>query len=74
MYKIYHQLICMVGVTMTDLRSYVIGSNDAILNEDGWTTAVSLVGAHHGPGGASGHSFGTPPRGTAGQRQSWGLD
>jgi hypothetical protein len=36
--------------------------------------AVSPVGAHHGPGGASGHSFGTPPRGPAGQRQSRGLD
>jgi hypothetical protein len=48
---------------MTYLRSYVTGSNDAILSEDGRTTAVSLVGAHHGPEGASGHSFGTPPCG-----------
>jgi hypothetical protein len=36
--------------------------------------AVSLVGAHHGPEGASGHSVGTPPRGPAGQRHSQGLD
>jgi hypothetical protein len=35
---------------------------------------LRLVRAHHGPGGALGHSFGTPPRGPAGQRQSRGLD
>jgi hypothetical protein len=28
-----------------------------------------LVGAHLGPGSASWHGFGTPPRGPAGQRQ-----
>jgi hypothetical protein len=59
---------------VTYLRSYVTGSNDAILNEVGRTTAVSLEGAYHGPGGASGHGFGTPPRGPAGQRRSRGLD
>ena len=32
------------------LRSHVTGGNDAILNEVGRTTAVSLVGTHHGPG------------------------
>jgi hypothetical protein len=52
---------------VTYLRPYVTGSNDAILCEVGRTTAVSLVGAHHGPEGVSGHSFGTPPRGPAGQ-------
>jgi hypothetical protein len=31
---------------MTYVSSYVTGSNDAILNEVGRTTAVSLVGAH----------------------------
>jgi hypothetical protein len=31
------------------LRSHVTGGNDAI-NEVGQTTAVSLVGTHHGPG------------------------
>jgi hypothetical protein len=36
--------------------------------------SVSLVGAHHGPRDASGHGFGTAPRGPAGQRQSRGLD
>jgi hypothetical protein len=35
---------------------------------------LSLVGAHYGPGGASGHSFGTPAAGTARQHQSRGLD
>jgi hypothetical protein len=35
---------------------------------------LSLVGAHQRPGVALGHSFGTTPRGPAGQRQSWGLD
>jgi hypothetical protein len=64
----------LVGVTVTYLRSYVRGSNDAILSEVGQTTAVFLVGAHHGPGGASEHSFGKPPCGPAGQRQSRGLD
>jgi hypothetical protein len=38
------------GVTVTCLRSHVTGSNDAILNEVGRTTVVSLVGTHHGPG------------------------
>jgi hypothetical protein len=57
---------------MTYLRSYVTGSNDAILNEVDRTTAVSLVGAHHGPGGGSGHSVGTPPHGPARQHQSQG--
>jgi hypothetical protein len=37
---------------VTDLRSYVTGSNDAIISDAGRTTAVSLVEAHHGPGGA----------------------
>jgi hypothetical protein len=59
---------------VTYLRSYVIGSNDAILNEVGRTMAVSLAGAHHGPGGVLGHRFGTPTRGPAGQSQYWGLD
>jgi hypothetical protein len=58
---------------VTYLRSFVTCSNDAILNMVGRTTAVSLVGAHHGPGGGSGHGFGTPPRGPAGQRQTRGL-
>jgi hypothetical protein len=49
------------------------GSNDAILNEGGQTTAVFGGGACR-PGFALGHSFGTPPRGPAGQRQSPGLD
>jgi hypothetical protein len=40
----------MGGVTVTFLRSHVTGSNDVILNEVGQTTAVSLVGTHHGPG------------------------
>jgi hypothetical protein len=35
---------------------------------------LSLVGAHHGPEGMSGHNFGTPPHGPTGQRQTWGLD
>jgi hypothetical protein len=52
---------------VTYLRSYVTGSNDAILNEVGRTTAVSLVGVHHGLGGASGDSFGISLRGPAGQ-------
>jgi hypothetical protein len=58
------------GVTVTFLRSHVTGSNDAILTEVGRTTAVSFVGTHDGPGDALGHSFGTPPRGPAGQRKS----
>jgi hypothetical protein len=36
----------LAGVTVTYLRSYVTGSNDAILGEVGQTTAVSPVGAH----------------------------
>jgi hypothetical protein len=59
---------------MNYLWSCVIGSNDAILNEVGRTTDVSLVGVHHRPEGASGHSFGTPPSGPAVERQSRGLD
>jgi hypothetical protein len=59
---------------MTYLRTYVTGGNDAILSEVGRTTAVSLVGAYQGPVVTSGHSFGTLPRGPAGQRQSWDLD
>jgi hypothetical protein len=55
------------------LRSYISGSNDTILNEVGRTTAVSLVGVHHGPEGTSGHTFGTPPRGLTEQCQSQGL-
>jgi hypothetical protein len=35
---------------VTFLRSLVTGSNEAILNEADRTTAVSLVGTHHGPG------------------------
>jgi hypothetical protein len=38
------------GVTVTFLRSHVTGSNDVILSEVGRTTAVSLVGTHHGQG------------------------
>jgi hypothetical protein len=59
---------------VTQLRPHVTGSNDAILSEVGQTTAVSLVGAHLRPGFALGHSFGTPPRGPAGQHQSRDLD
>jgi hypothetical protein len=55
---------------MTYLKSYVIDSNDAILNEVGRTTAVSLMGVHHGPEGVSGHIFGTPPLDPTRQRQS----
>jgi hypothetical protein len=55
---------------MTYLRSYVTESNDAILNEVGRTTTVSPVRAHHGLGGASGHSFGQP-RGPAGNVSLW---
>jgi hypothetical protein len=64
----------MAGVTVTYLRSYITGSNDANLNEVGLIMAVSLVGAYHGSGGASGHSFGTPPCGPIGQWQSRVLD
>jgi hypothetical protein len=64
----------LAGVTMTFLSTYVTDSNDAILNEVGRTTAVPLLGPHQRPEGASGHSFQTPPRSPAGQRQSWGLD
>jgi hypothetical protein len=64
----------LAGVTMTYLRPYVTGSNGIILNEVGRTTAVSLVGVHQGPGVALGHSFGTPPHGSAGQCQSRDLD
>jgi hypothetical protein len=49
---------------------HVTRSNDAILCKAGRTTAVSLVGTHHEPGDALGHSFGAPSRGPAGQRQS----
>jgi hypothetical protein len=59
---------------MTYSRSYFTGSNDAILNDVGLTMAVSLVGTHHGLGGASKHSFATPPHGPTGQLESWGLD
>jgi hypothetical protein len=45
---------------MIYLRSYVTGSNDAILNEVGRITAVSLLGAHHGPGAGSGHLLVVP--------------
>jgi hypothetical protein len=38
------------GVTVTFLSSHVTGSNDVILNEVGRTTAVSVVGTHHGQG------------------------
>jgi hypothetical protein len=64
----------MAEVPMTYLRSCDTTRNDAILNDVGRTMAVSLVGAHHGPEGASGHSFGTPPRGSTGQRQSRDRD
>jgi hypothetical protein len=49
------------------LSSYVTGSNDVFLNEVGGTKAVS-------GGGASGHSFETPPRSPTGQCPSRGLD
>jgi hypothetical protein len=54
-------IFTMVGVTVTDLRPYVTGSNDAILNEVGQTMTVSLMGAYHGPGVASGHFLVVPP-------------
>jgi hypothetical protein len=37
-----------------------MGSYDAILCEGGRTTAVSLVGTHHGPGDALGHLLVVP--------------
>jgi hypothetical protein len=43
------------------LRSYVMGSNDAILREGGRTTVVSLAGANRGPRGASGDLLVVPP-------------
>jgi hypothetical protein len=43
------------GVTVTYLRSYVTDSNHSTLNEVGQTMDVSLVRAHHRPGGALGH-------------------
>jgi hypothetical protein len=46
---------------MTFLRTYVPGSTDAILNEVGRITAVSLVGAHLGPRVALGHPLVVPP-------------
>jgi hypothetical protein len=55
------------------VRPHVTGSNDAILNEGGRTTAVFGGGAFRA-GFVLGHSFGTPPRGPAGQHQSRGLD
>jgi hypothetical protein len=62
------------GSNYDSLRLYVTGNNDAILDDVARNTAVSLVGVHHIPEGASGRSFGTPPRGPAGQRQSHVLD
>jgi hypothetical protein len=50
----------MMGVTMTILRTYVTGSIDAILNEVGRTTAVSLVGVHQRPGVAPGQLLAVP--------------
>jgi hypothetical protein len=51
--------LCNIGgVAVTFLRSHVTGSNDASLYDAGRTTAVSLVGTHHGPGDALGHSLG----------------
>jgi hypothetical protein len=57
----FHQRL--TEVTVIPHKDTVMGSNDAILKEAGQTTAVSLVGGHHGPGFVSGHSFGKPPRG-----------
>jgi hypothetical protein len=34
---------------VTVLKSHVTVSNDVFLNEAGRSTAVSLVGTHHGP-------------------------
>jgi hypothetical protein len=47
---------------VTFLRSYVTGTNDAILIEVGRTTAVS-GGGRQQPEGALIHISGTPPRG-----------
>jgi hypothetical protein len=63
----------MAEVTVIPHKDTVTGSNDAILNAVGWTTAVYLVGTQTWPGVALEHSFGTPPRGPAGQRQSRGF-
>jgi hypothetical protein len=63
----------MADVTVTQLRPHVTDSNEPSslrLVE----LRLSSVGAHLRPGFALGHSFGTPPRGSAGQRQSRGLD
>jgi hypothetical protein len=54
------------------VKPHVTGSNDAILIEVGRTTAVFGEGASR-PGFALGHSFGTLPRGPAGQHQFPGL-
>jgi hypothetical protein len=62
--------IVLGGSNYDPLRLYVTGSNDATLNEVVQTTAVPLVGAHHGPEGAMGHSFRTPPIGPTGQHHS----
>jgi hypothetical protein len=43
-----------LAVTISFIRSHVMGSNDDILCEAGRTTAVSLVGTRHGPGDALG--------------------
>jgi hypothetical protein len=64
----------MAGITMTYLRPYVTGSIDAILNEVGQTTAVSLVGAHHGSEDVLEHRFGIRPHGPAGQCQPRSLE
>jgi hypothetical protein len=53
---------CLGRCNCDPVGPHVTGTNDTILNEGGRTTAVAL-----------GHSFGTPPRGPAGQRQSPGL-
>jgi hypothetical protein len=45
-----NRIFIIGGVTVTFLRSHVMGSSDVILNEVGRTMAVSLVGTHHGPG------------------------
>jgi hypothetical protein len=45
---------------MAYLKPYVTGSNDDILNEVALTTAVTLVGAHHGPENALGHLLVVP--------------
>jgi hypothetical protein len=46
---------------MTFFRTHVTGSIDAILNEVGRTTTVSLVGEHQRPGVAPGHLLVVPP-------------